>query len=55
MTDRRNDAGLASPMVDDIVRRYGKAPERLLLDTHYATVEDIAASWRCGMPSPTTS
>lgn len=43
MTDRRNDAGLASPMVDDIVRRYGKAPERLLLDTHYATVEDIAA------------
>ena len=43
MTDRRNDAGLAAPMVDDIVRRYGKAPERLLVDTHYATSEDIAA------------
>lgn len=43
MTDRRNDSGLAVPMVDDIVRRYGQAPERLLVDTHYATVEDIAA------------
>jgi transposase len=43
MTDRRNDAGLAAPMVNDIVRRYGKAPEKLLVDTHYATSEDIAA------------
>jgi transposase len=43
MTDRRNDAGLAAPMVDDIVRRYGKAPNNLLVDTHYATAEDIAA------------
>jgi transposase len=43
MTDRRNDAGLAAPMVDDVVRRYGKAPEKLLADTHYATSEDIAA------------
>jgi hypothetical protein len=43
MTDRRNDAGLAVPMVDDIVRRYGKAPENLLVDTHYATSGDIAA------------
>jgi transposase len=43
MTDRRNDAGLAAPMVDDVVRRYGKAPETLLVDTHYATSEDIAA------------
>jgi transposase len=42
MTDRRNDAGLAAPMVDDIVRRYGRGPERLLVDTHYATSEDIA-------------
>ena len=41
MTDRRNDAGLAAPMVDDIVRRYGRGPERLLVDTHYATSEDI--------------
>src|SRR5258708_2149395 len=36
MTDRRNDAGLAGPMVDDMVRRYGTAPENLLVDTHYA-------------------
>jgi transposase len=43
MTERRNDAGLAGPMVEDIVRRYGKAPERLLVDTNYATAEDIAA------------
>jgi transposase len=43
MTNRRNDAGLATPMVDDIVRRYGKTPERLLVDTHYATSECIAA------------
>jgi transposase len=43
MTDRRNDAGLAVPMVDDIVRRYGNTPEKLLVDTHYATSEDIAA------------
>jgi hypothetical protein len=43
MTDRRNDAGLAVPMVDDIVRRYGQAPDQLLVDTHYATSADIAA------------
>ena len=43
MTDRRNDAGLAAPMIDEIAQRYGKAPENLLVDTHYATVEDIAA------------
>jgi transposase len=43
MTDRRNDAGLAAPMVDAIVHRYGQAPEKLLVDTHYATSEDIAA------------
>lgn len=43
MTDRRNDAGLAAPMIDDLVRRYGKVPDKLLVDTNYATVEDIAA------------
>lgn len=43
MTDRRNDAGLAVPMVDEIERRYGITPERLLADTNYATAEDIAA------------
>lgn len=43
MTDRRNDAGLAAPMIDEIAQRYSKVPEKLLVDTHYATVEDIAA------------
>lgn len=43
VTNRRNDAGLAAPMIDDIVRRYGETPERLLVDTHYATSEDIEA------------
>ena len=43
MTDRRNDAGLAMPMVDDIARRYGQTPDRLLVDTGYAPCEDIAA------------
>jgi transposase len=43
MTERRNDSGLAMPMVDEIVRRYAKAPQNLLVDTHYATVEDVAA------------
>jgi hypothetical protein len=41
MTDRRNDAGLAPPMVEDIVRRYERAPEELLVDTGYATADDI--------------
>ena len=43
VTDRRNDAGLAGPMVDDVARRYGKTPDRLLVDTSYATGEDIVA------------
>jgi transposase len=43
MTDRRNDSGLAAPMVEDIARRYGQTPKNLLVDTYYATAEDIAA------------
>src|SRR5262249_59605530 len=43
MTDRRNDTGLAVPMVDAIARRYGAAPARLLVDTKYATQDDIVA------------
>jgi transposase len=43
VTDRRNDAGLAEPMVDDVARRYGKTPDKLLVDTGYATSEDIVA------------
>lgn len=42
-TDRRNDAGLAVPMVDDLKQRYGRVPKRLLVDTHYATAGDIVA------------
>jgi len=43
VTDRRNDAGLAGPMVDDIARRYGRTPDKLLVDASYATSEDIVA------------
>lgn len=42
-TDRRNDAGLAKPMIDDLERRYGCTPKRVLLDTNLATAEDIVA------------
>jgi transposase len=40
-SDRRNDAGLAVPMVNDVERRYGRVPKRLLVDTSYATADDI--------------
>jgi transposase len=43
MTDRRNDAGLAIGMVDDIARRYGRTPDNLLVDTGYATSDNIVA------------
>jgi transposase len=43
MTDRRNDAGLAGPMVDAIAHHYGAPPERLLVDTKYATRDDIVS------------
>src|SRR6266436_2395646 len=42
-TDRRNDAGMAVPMVDDIKRRYGRVPKRLFFDTNYAPADDIVA------------
>jgi hypothetical protein len=42
-SDRRNDAGFALPMVKEIERRYGRSPERLLVDSKYATAEDIVA------------
>lgn len=41
ITDRRNDHGLAIPMVEDIALRYGRAPDRLLVDTGYASRDDI--------------
>ena len=42
-TDRRNDTGLAAPMVEAIAKRYGAAPARVLVDTKYATQDDIIA------------
>lgn len=42
MTDRRNDQSLAIPMVEAIARRYGRTPDRLLIDTGYASRADIA-------------
>jgi len=42
-TDRRNDSGLARPMVDDLARRYGRTPGRLLVDTHYVKRADVTA------------
>ena len=40
-TDRRNDLGLAEARVEDIARRYGQTPKRLLVDAGYKP--DIAA------------
>ena len=40
-TDRRNDTGLATPMVDELHKRYGQKPKRLLVDTSYAAAADI--------------
>lgn len=42
-TDRRNDAGLAEPMVEQVERRLGIQPQRVLADTAYATRENIVA------------
>lgn len=43
VSDRRNDDGLARPMVEQIGRRYRCRPRRLLVDTRYATQADIQA------------
>jgi transposase len=40
-TDRRNDTGLAVPVVEQIKDRLKILPQRLLADTHYATKDDI--------------
>jgi transposase len=40
-TDRRNDQGLALPMVDEVARRYGLAPKRVLLDEGYVSRDDV--------------
>lgn len=40
-TDRRNDSGLALPMVEQVEQRFGVRPQRLLVDSTMATREDI--------------
>lgn len=40
-TDRRNDQGLALPMVDQMALRYGLTPKRVLLDQGYASQADV--------------
>jgi len=40
-TDRRNDKGLAVPMVKRVVARFGRPPARLLIDEGYASRDDI--------------
>jgi transposase len=42
-TDRRNDAGLAGDMLEQVKQRLGVVPQRVLADTHYATKKDIVA------------
>jgi transposase len=42
-TDRRNDAGLAGPMVEQVERRLGVTPGRVLADTTYVRQVDIVA------------
>lgn len=42
-TDRRNDKGLAGLLLEQIKRRLRGLPHRLLVDTSYATREDIPA------------
>jgi transposase len=42
-TDRRNDTGLAPPMVDEIERLLAVAPVRIIIDGGLATQEDIVA------------
>jgi len=41
VTDRRNDTGLAGPMIDQIERRFAITPKRVLVDSRYATQADI--------------
>jgi hypothetical protein len=42
-TDRRNDSGLATPMVRQVEARYGHRPARLLADSKMVTQEEIVA------------
>jgi len=50
-TDRRNDSGLVRPMFEESEQRLGRPIKRLLADTGFAQVDDIAAlSSRAGAP-----
>ena len=40
-TDRRNDTGLAAPLIERITTSTGKTPERLLLDTRCVVQDDL--------------
>jgi transposase len=42
-TDRRNDTGLARPMIDEVERRLGGVPSRLIVDGGLATQDDFVA------------
>ena len=42
-TDRRNDSGLARPMVEASEKRLGRRIKRMLADTGFAQADDIAA------------
>jgi transposase/ribosomal protein L34 len=42
-SDRRNDTGLAPPMVDEIERRLAVAPSHIIVDGGIATQDDIVA------------
>jgi len=43
VTDRRNDAGQAGPMAEQVKERLGAQPERVLCDTTYVTQDEIIA------------
>jgi len=51
-TDRRQDSGLARPMIEETERRLGKSVKRLLADTGYASTDDIAALGCAGGKTP---
>lgn len=42
-TDRRNDSGMARPLVEEVERRCGDTPERLLADGTAVLLEEIVA------------
>lgn len=43
VSERRNEAGIAEPMVQNLIDRHGHVPDRVLLDTKAATQADITA------------